>query len=104
MQKLQRIIVCLILFGSLLPVGAQETSTSIAVTVYNEGTALIRDQRNLTLEEGINRINFRDVAATIDPTSVRMGLVERSHRHGSARAELHLRPGKQFGAAGAISR
>ena len=72
MQKLQRIVVCMILFGSLLPVGAQETSSSIAVTVYNEGTALIRDQRNLTLEEGINRVNFRDVAATIDPTSVRM--------------------------------
>ena len=72
MYKLRLFLVCFALFGSLAIVGAQEISDAIAVTVYNEGTALIRDQRTLTLEEGINRVNFRDVAATIDPTSVRM--------------------------------
>ena len=59
-----------LLLGSLFSSAAQEASQSVAVTVYNEGTALIRDQRSLTLNEGINRIDFRDVAATIDPTSV----------------------------------
>ncbi len=59
-----------LLLGSLPAVAAQEASHSIAVTVYNEGTALIRDQRRLTLDAGINRVNLRDVAATIDPTSV----------------------------------
>ena len=58
-----------LLIGGMMPVSAQ-VSDSIAVTVYNEGTALIRDQRNLTLEQGINVVNFRDVAATIDATSV----------------------------------
>ena len=58
-----------LLIGGLIPVNAQ-VSESIAVTVYNEGTALIRDQRTLTLEQGINVVNFRDVAATIDATSV----------------------------------
>ena len=58
-----------LLIGGLIPVSAQ-VSESIAVTVYNEGTALIRDQRTLTLEQGINVVNFRDVAATIDATSV----------------------------------
>ncbi|MYD09632.1 MAG: DUF4139 domain-containing protein [Chloroflexi bacterium] len=55
--------------GGLLPLSAQE-SGSIALTVYNEGTALIRDQRALKLEAGVNTVDFQDVAATIDPTSV----------------------------------
>lgn len=49
---------------------AQDNSDGVAVTVYNEGTALIRDQRTLTLDEGLNTINFTDVASTIDRTSV----------------------------------
>ena len=56
-------------FGGLTAVSAQD-SDSIAVTIYNQGSALIRDQRTLTLEAGVNTIDFRDVAATIDPTSV----------------------------------
>lgn len=72
MDKLRKFLVCLILLGSLATVGAQESSDAIAVTVYNQGTALVRDQRTLTLTEGINLVNFREVAATIDPTSVRM--------------------------------
>lgn len=58
-----------VLGGGLLPLSAQE-SDSIAVTVYNQGTALIRDQRTLMLDAGTNTVNFRDVAATIDATSV----------------------------------
>ncbi|MCY4021445.1 MAG: DUF4139 domain-containing protein [Chloroflexi bacterium] len=57
-------------FGSLYTSLGQEPSQAIAITVYNQGTALIREQRRLTLDEGINRIDLRDVAATIDPTSV----------------------------------
>jgi hypothetical protein len=41
-----------------------------AVTVYNEGTALVRDRRSLGLASGFNEIAFSDVAAMIDPTSV----------------------------------
>ena len=52
-----------------LPLAAQP-GDSIAVTVYNEGTALIRDQRTLALQSGTNTVDFRDVAATIDATSV----------------------------------
>ena len=40
-----------LLAGNFLPLSAQN-SDSIAVTVYNEGTALIRDQRTLALEAG----------------------------------------------------
>jgi hypothetical protein len=58
-----------LLFGGLLMVTAQDSSSDIALTVYNEGTALIRDQRIMTFEQGFNTITLRDVAATIDPTS-----------------------------------
>ncbi len=58
-----------LLAGGLLPLSAQE-SDSIAVTIYNQGTALIRDQRTLALEAGANTVDFHDVAATIDAASV----------------------------------
>jgi hypothetical protein len=43
---------------------------SVAITAYNEGTALVQDRRTLTLTAGENVIDFTDVAGTIDPTSV----------------------------------
>lgn len=70
MQKLWFVLLFALPFGSLWTVGAQESGGSMALTVYNQGTALIRDQRSLSLEEGLNIIDFSDVAATIDPTSV----------------------------------
>jgi len=45
-------------------------SDGVALTVYNQGTALVRDRRTFTLTEGISRLDFNDVAANIDPTSV----------------------------------
>ena len=70
MHWIKRSLIAALLTSCLLSANADDASTSIAVTVYNEGTALIRDRRDLTLDEGINRIDFRDVAATIDATSV----------------------------------
>ncbi len=49
---------------------AQSNSDEIALTVYNAGTVLIRDQRTLALDEGVNHITLRDIAETIDYTSV----------------------------------
>jgi hypothetical protein len=47
--------------------------SAIAVTIYNDGQALVRDTRTLPLHAGHNKIAFRDVAASIRPetTSVR---------------------------------
>ncbi len=42
----------------------------IALTIYNQGTALVQDRRIYTLASGINLLNFTDVASGIDPTSV----------------------------------
>jgi len=42
------------------------------LTVYNQNLGLVKEVRNLSLEEGINEIRYTDVAARIDPTSVHL--------------------------------
>jgi hypothetical protein len=49
---------------------AEAAETTLALTVYNEGTALVRDRREFNFARGFNEIAFTDVAASIDPTSV----------------------------------
>jgi hypothetical protein len=39
----------------------------VAVTIYNENLALIRDQRKVTLQQGENRLALREVSAGIRP-------------------------------------
>ncbi|NIS80569.1 MAG: DUF4139 domain-containing protein [Anaerolineales bacterium] len=48
----------------------EASDSNLSLTVYNEGTALVRDRRQFSFEDGFNQIAFRDVAASIDPTSV----------------------------------
>jgi hypothetical protein len=43
---------------------------SVALTIYNQGTALVQDRRTFELNAGSNILNFTDVAASIDATSV----------------------------------
>lgn len=49
---------------------AEASSSGVALTVYNQGTALVRDRRQFDLDQGLNELRFGDVAASIDPTSV----------------------------------
>jgi len=74
-------ITLLTVFASLLMLGvfsasaqeeppADEPQSTVSLTVYNEGTALVRDRRTFSFEEGLNTINFTDVASSIDATSV----------------------------------
>ncbi|MDX2079094.1 MAG: DUF4139 domain-containing protein [bacterium] len=49
---------------------ADEPEPGVSLTVYNEGTALVRDRRTFSFTEGMNTINFTDVASSIDATSV----------------------------------
>ena len=53
---------------------AERTSTSadqrsVNVTVYNDGNALVHDRRRIRLDAGVNRIAWRGVSATMDPTT-----------------------------------
>ncbi|MBZ0293197.1 MAG: DUF4139 domain-containing protein [Anaerolineae bacterium] len=66
---MRKLLFCLIFLLFLIPsVSAQDTSVS--VTIYNQGTALVQDRRAFELDAGTNSIDFTDVAASIDPTSV----------------------------------
>ncbi len=49
---------------------AEAADGGLALTVYNQGTALVRDRRRFDLVQGLNELRFGDVAASIDPTSV----------------------------------
>ncbi|MDX2079093.1 MAG: DUF4139 domain-containing protein [bacterium] len=49
---------------------ADEPEPTVSLTVYNEGTALVRDRRTFSFTAGMNTINFTDVASSIDATSV----------------------------------
>lgn len=42
----------------------------VALTVYNDNLALVKDVRKMQLAKGVSEIKFQDVAAQIDPTSV----------------------------------
>ncbi len=58
-----------------IPAFAQESAkpeAGVRLTVYNDNYALVKDRRMLDepLKAGINLIRFRDVASTIDATSV----------------------------------
>ena len=44
-----------------------EDRTAVAVTIYNEDLALVRDQRKVTLESGMQSLAVRDVSARIRP-------------------------------------
>jgi hypothetical protein len=49
---------------------AEAAESGVALTIYNQGTALVRDRRQFTFRQGMNDLDFSDVAALIDPTSV----------------------------------
>lgn len=48
-------------------VSPQSDQTSVAVTIYNEDLALVKDSRKLTLSNGSSALSFRDVSAQIKP-------------------------------------
>jgi hypothetical protein len=48
------------------PVGLQD-QTGVAVTIYNQDLALVRDRRTVTLDQGENHLAFIDVSAMIRP-------------------------------------
>ncbi len=50
--------------------GAVGTDSGTEVTVYNRNLALVKEQRELELKAGVTQIEYTDVAALIDPTSV----------------------------------
>jgi len=56
---------------SVLALASLAAARDVELTVYNQGFGLIRDVREVTLDGGVQGYRFTDVAAQIDPTSVR---------------------------------
>lgn len=50
------------------------TARDVKVTVYNSNMGVVRDVRPAKLERGVNQLSMTDVAASIDPTSVRINI------------------------------
>lgn len=48
-------------------VSPQSDQTSVAVTIYNEDLALVKDSRKVALGNGLSALSFRDVSAQIKP-------------------------------------
>ncbi|HEX6029901.1 MAG TPA: hypothetical protein VFY90_00635, partial [Tepidiformaceae bacterium] len=44
----------------------------LSMSVYNDNLALVRDRRQFVIKSGISELRFTDVAATTEPTSVRL--------------------------------
>ena len=56
---------------SLTAALAQEPAQSVALTVYNDGNAIVRETRTIDVPKDKGEIRFEEVAATIDPTTVK---------------------------------
>ena len=74
--RIDTILLMVLIMGTLLssvPLLAAEKITtsqdqkSIAVTIYNENLALIKDSRNVELSENANQLAWREVSALIRP-------------------------------------
>ena len=53
--------------GAMAEAGEKGTSE---LTVYNQNLALVKDVREINLENGVNLVQFKDIASGIDATSV----------------------------------
>ena len=52
-------------------IGAAEMpQQGVGLTIYNDDFAVVRECRQMSFEEGVNKVKFTDVASAIDPTSV----------------------------------
>jgi hypothetical protein len=89
MRKLMLVATALCVAGPVLAQGelpaapGQTAQGDVAVTIYNNGRALVEDKRVLNLPNGRSRQEFRDVSAQIQPETVTLsgrgvGIVEQN--------------------------
>jgi hypothetical protein len=66
------LILTILFLSSCLFAAKQPPSegNSVAVTVYNDNFAVVKERRPIVFDKGLNTIKFTDVASSIDPTSV----------------------------------
>ena len=57
--------------AATLPI-TRESQKDVMITIYNGNLGLVKDVREVRLPAGINEVQFKDVAAQIDPTTVHL--------------------------------
>lgn len=74
MQKvLSALLAGTVILGTAPALAEQSTiadQKDLSVTIYNDNLGLVREVRALKLDKGARELQFSDVAARIDPTSV----------------------------------
>jgi hypothetical protein len=70
MRLRSALIIPIIATAALALLAGTQQSPSVALTVYSDNNAIVKEIRSIDVPEGIGEIRFEDVAATIDPTSV----------------------------------
>lgn len=68
--RIKVIFVTLLLALLVVPAAFAQEDSGVSLTIYNQGTALVQDRRTFDLQAGLNTLDFTDVAASIDATSV----------------------------------
>lgn len=53
-----------------------DAQSGVAVTIYNQDLALVKDRRTVTLDPGVNRLAFVDVSAQIRPETALLNTTE----------------------------
>jgi hypothetical protein len=79
---MRRLISAVLLAAAVLPPGGpaaaaplaitRESQRDLMVTIYNGNLGLVKDTREARLPAGMSEVQFADVAAQIDPTSVHL--------------------------------
>ncbi len=64
LQNFSKLFMCLFIICTIC------FAVSTELTIYNDNTGLVREQRDIELIKGQNEVKFTDVAAQIDATSV----------------------------------
>ena len=70
MKRLASVVAAMMLAVPCFAAGTVGKPTAIELTIYNQNFALVKEQRQMTLEQGLNHMAVADVAATIEPDSV----------------------------------
>ncbi len=63
-------IIFFFIFSIVVAATASGQQRELAITIYNNDLAVVKDIRELGLKKGISELKYQEVAAAIDPTSV----------------------------------
>lgn len=70
MKKGLYLAIAVAIVGSCMAADKTTVEPGVALTIYNENFAVVKERRQMEFIEGQNTVRFTDVASQIDPTSV----------------------------------